>query len=936
MKMNGSKRLFILDISGYIFRSYYALPPMQTNSGEPIQAIYGLVRSLLKILEDFKPDYMLAVFDGIKGSSTRRQIYSDYKANRIKAPSELISQIPYAYDACKALGIPYVSMDRHEADDLIGVAVLQAKKNGWHSYICSSDKDMLQLVSEEVWALHTHKDNRLIDPLTVKEILGVNPSQVVDWLALCGDSSDNIPGVAGIGPKTAAQLLERFGTLENIIENLDQLSVKQKEKFDQQSALISKQLATLRLDLDFEIDINQPIFLLPDSMQWMPFFEKMGFKSLLKPIQRLHQFYHPESKVELNKKAKSLEEPKLLVQKQKLGSTEVLSTLTSEMDLFSDHSSITKLLPEASLNNWIKITSSWKDLNEALEKLEPQEKIIVLPYSWLLTSFDTVKEKKGSQLSQEISWVVAWKDQIHLVPLPVKEVGEDVTRCLNYKGYWIAYDAKTLQKTFLNIGIRGLKWHEDLRLAAYLVFADSRDLAPISLFNYFEIVGFGQWQLKDEDQDNSSKDFLLIKKIESFFKLQQKLEEKLIADDLNVLYQTIELPLSNVLAHMECVGCYVDLDQLAIQSSQVKIELEDLEKKIKEVTKDLSVNLNSPKQVSQFLFETLELPVIKKNKTGASTDAYSLEQLKSHHPIIEKIIRYRELEKLRSTYLEALPQSVNPITGRIHPHFEQAVTSTGRLSCRDPNLQNIPVKTSEGLRIRKAFTAKNSQTFLLSADYSQIELRVMAHLSEDEVLQQAFRCDEDIHRYTASIVFNVEKDSVSHEQRDLAKAVNFGIIYGQQAFGLSKQLNIPHGQASRFIEVYFERYRGVRNYIENCKRQAKEVGYVSTLLGRRRYIPEICSPKGTIRQLGERLAVNTPVQGSAADLIKLAMIEIEKEIRDSSSQLILQIHDELIFEVHADKIDELSALVKDKMENVFKLNVPLKVNIGIGKNWMEC
>lgn len=891
--------VFLIDVSGYLFRSFYALPPMNSPSGKPVQALHGLSRSIAKLIEDFKPDHLVAVFDGKNAKKRRQSLYSEYKTHRAKTPDELIEQIIAAPALCKALGLQTLIDDDHEADDLIAAATFQAKEKGCNVYICSSDKDLLQLVGPGVFELHTHKENALIDAPKVKELLGVEPFQVADWLALCGDSADNIPGVEGIGPKTAAQLLQKWGTLENLIENLDDLGPKKKAKFDVEMARLSKKLSTLFYDFEFTLEWT-PFVLAPPS-QWRPLFADLGLRSMIKTLLPMASEEKIASEESVASEKKKAPEP-------------FINTSGKQVFEQGDLFDTPRINPFVVVKESSGVILKWRDLYQKLSQLPESTVVQIESFS---NSFWAVS-------ALGLSWV--------MFEAPVKA---DIEAIGSFKLLW---QTSHVQKT--HIALEKVEtswdlewnWHDDLVLAAHLFYGDGRALDVVKVMEYAHSLDSEEITslfAKAEQGDVVSACTLM----SLFHEITSSFVSGLDAERLRV-YREVEVPLAMILARVHRRGFHVDRERLSELSSQMHIQIEKLKNQIVELVKE-PFNLNSPKQLASILFEKLALPVIRKTKTGASTDSDTLSELESHHPVITLLLKYREWEKLRSTYLDALPSFIKE-DGGIHPYFEQSNTATGRLSCHQPNLQNIPVRTTEGMLIRSAFTAKKRDHLLLSADYSQVELRMMAHLSEDASLIEAFQKGEDIHKYTAALVFEKPIDAVTSQERSMAKAVNFGIIYGQQAFGLSKQIGASVSESSQFIKAYFQRYPGVKAYLESCKEEAITLGYVKTLMGRRRLIPEMKSSKHMIRQLGERLSVNTPVQGSAAELIKLSMIELEKILVNEPIDMILQVHDELIFEGAAEDLERLKSRIQHTMESILSLRVPLVVNITIGKNWMEC
>lgn len=920
--------LFLLDCSSYLFRSFYALPPMNSPSGKPVHALHGLARSIIKLIEDFKPDHLVAVFDGKEAKKRRRELYPEYKAHRSAVPPELIEQIVQAPALCAALGLQTLIDDQHEADDLIAAACHQAREKGHTVYICSSDKDLLQLVGPSVYELHTHKENALIGPEQVKKLLGVEPFQVADWLALCGDSSDNIPGVEGIGPKTAAQLLEKWGNLENLIAHLDELGPKKKEKFDVEIARISKKLATLHWDFEFTLDWR-PFALSPASL-WKPLLTELGLRSILKTLLGLVAQEEPSEKsVESIPRIAStapIVSVAVSTDSAQAGSSIVPSKAKSfepaiikkqffhQTDLFDPLP-----VPSCSVSSVIDpITLSWQELYQAILALPLGTELHIETFALDYWSISVVEP-----LIQEKLWVIEGKP-----------VYEELAALARLEVLWQSSHVQNTHIALESAVGREItwKWHGDLVIAAHLYYGDARSLSPLSSLEY--ALGLIEEDIKPLFEGTCQRQVSSLIELMGYFKRALKFFSAQLDQERLSLYREIEVPLAAILAKLHGRGFFVNRERLKELSQEMHKELESLKNEIITLVGQ-SFNLNSPKQLASLLFETLQLPIIRKTKTGASTDSETLSELADKHPVVPLLLKYRELEKLRSTYLDALPTFIKE-DGAIHPYFEQSATATGRLSCHQPNLQNIPVRTPQGLKIRSAFIPRKDSHQLLSADYSQIELRIMAHLSEDPSLIEAFQKGEDIHRYTAALVFEKTLDEVQDHERSLAKAVNFGIIYGQQAFGLSKQIGVSLPQAAQFIHSYFERYPGVKRYLESCKEQALSLGYVKTLFGRRRQIPEIKSPKHSIRQLGERLSINTPVQGSAAELIKLAMIKLEKELENEPIAMILQVHDELIFEGSPEDLQRVKPCIQGVMESIVSLKVPLVVNINVGKNWMEC
>ncbi len=878
------KKLFILDAVNFLFRSYHAIAPMTNSTGESTHALYGFIRSLLKIIADFSPDYVVAVFDGPENKKSRTDLYKEYKSHRKAMPEDLFSQWQKALKFCELAGIPFLSVPGVEADDVIGTITQWASTHSLQCFICTSDKDLCQLVSKHVFLIHAHKDNLLIDTNKVEELFGVTPSQIVDYLALIGDSSDNIPGVEGIGPKTAASLLQEYTTLEGILENLDQIPGKRGILLSQgtESALLSKKLA--------QLDMSVPI---PDELS---FYQKSNL-----PLEPLRQFYQENH---------------------------FLSFLKEENK------------PQTSIHTSSHIISSSHALSELL-KLLLQQKSICLDTE--TTDVHPIKaELVGIGIGYDFreTWYIPTNGA-----LTKKEVVDFLhklfsTPDITFYGHNIKYDLHILY----NEGLPLPALDFDTMLASYLLTphilkhnldALSLDRLQKTKIPIEELIGKGKNQISMMDVEPTKVGSYCCEDVECTIRLKTIFLKELEEKKLLSLLQEIELPLIKVLFTMERHGIYVDAEKLHRLSKTLAEKIATLTEKIYAEAGE-EFNISSPKQLSTILFEKLKLAPPKKTQTGFSTAADVLESLKNKSPIIPLILEFRQLEKLRSTYVDSLPLEINPSTQRIHCNFNQFVAATGRLSCQDPNLQNIPIRSEEGKKIREAFHPQNQDWKYLSADYSQIELRLLAHLSEDPILMKAFESGEDIHAYTASLIFNVPLQEVIPSMRHKAKAVNFGILYGQQAFGLSQELGIDIKVASHFIETYFQRYKKVKEYLESCKESARKEGIAYTLTGRQRPIPEIHSKNPTLKALAERLAINTPLQGSAADLIKIAMIRINELWTFKKSFPVLQIHDELLFEVDEEELDTLSAFVKRHMEEALLLRVPLVVDISVGRNWGEC
>lgn len=867
------KQLFVIDVSGYVFRAYHALPLMTNTEGQGTQALFGFIRALLKLLKDFAPTHIVAVFEGEDNKRSRSAIYKDYKATRDKAPEDLPRQMIWAEQFCTLMGIPTLSLAGVESDDTMGSIAVWAEKIATDVFLCTSDKDLFQFVNERVKILQTHKDNLVLDAAKIQEQLGVLPSQIVDYLALIGDSSDNIPGVPGIGPKGAAELLKEFGSLAGIYENIEQVKKKKALLIEhKERALLSHKLALI--DVALEIPRSESFYHIKESHpeDLKNFYRAMNFHSLLSQ----------------------------------------------------------EVVPKAPLGDYQVVQPSQKLLEELVEAP-------LLAFDCETTSLDAFQ----SQLVG-IGFCFKSGSAVYL-PCYGKEEALHFLKELFTKRSkpFVAHNAKFDLHALKRHGIEIEALVFDTMLCSYLLFSEQRQHSLDALAERF--LG----ERKGSFEELVGKGTLLdvpVEKVAHYcgldadltFRLYEILNSQIAERGLLKLLSTIELPLLKDLYKIEERGIYLDKEVLKETGEEVLLELKRAEEKIFSAVGE-EFNLNSPKQLGTILFDRLQIPEKKKTSTGQrSTSADVLEELATEYPIVEEILHYRMLEKLRSTYIDALPTYINSRTNRIHPSFNQFVAATGRLSCQDPNLQNIPVRNKLGKAVRSAFKPQNPSWLYLSADYSQIELRMLAHMSEDPVLVRAFEEGEDIHTFTASLIFSSHPKDVTPEQRRVAKVVNFGIIYGQQPFGLARELKCSLKEAALFIDLYFARYPIVKSFLEECKERARKSGYAVTMTGRQREILDINSRNKGLRSAAERLAINTPLQGSSADLIKMAMIRVEELIKEMKSYLILQIHDELLFEMDPLEENSLKERVVTAMQGVMNLKVPLVVDIAIGKNWKEC
>jgi DNA polymerase-1 len=884
--MSSHPRLFLIDGSSYIYRAFYAIRHLSNSKGFPTNAIYGFTQMLLKVLKDHRPEYLAVVFDS-KAPTFRSEAYQAYKANRPTMPEGLIPQIPYIKKIVEGYRIATLEMDGYEADDIIGT-VAKGLESEADVVVITGDKDILQLVGERIRVYDTMKE-KWMGPEEVKERFGVTPEQVVEVMGLAGDAIDNIPGVPGIGEKTAIELIKKFGSIENLLNRLDEVpqeKLKEKLKSHKDLARLSRRLATIRIDVPIVYRKEDFVLSSPDPGGLRGLFKELEFHKLLREFSE----ESPEGKPD--------RDYRLIMDRDVFLS--LLQDL-KESKCFAIDIETTSLYPM-----WAKPVGI--SLSHA-----PHQAFYIpvghmnagqLPLDWVLEQLKPLLDEEG-----------------------VKKAGQN-----------IKYDWIVLKR--LGIDVRGILC--DTMIASYLLNPTkhnhnlgeiAREYLDREVTEYKEVVGgkemtFDQVDL-DRARDYSCED------ADVTLQLSHLLLPKLKEGGFEELFGRVEMPLAVVLAKMEMNGVKIDIDFLRGFSKEIEGQLLGKMDRIYGLAGE-AFNINSSRQLGKILFDKFNLPVIKKTKTGVSTDVEVLEKLSLHHDLPLEILGYRNLSKLKSTYIDALPKLVHPETGRVHTSYNQTVTATGRLSSSDPNLQNIPIRTEEGNRIRQAFIPEKGYV-IVSADYSQIELRILAHLSRDEVLVEAFEKNEDIHSRTASEIFGVSMEKVTPGMRREAKVINFGIIYGMSAYGLSQQLKIEPKIAQAYIDQYFQKYTGVQTYIRTSLEEARKKGFVITLLNRRRYLPEINSPTATIRQASERMAINTPLQGTAADMIKVAMIRIQTRLENLhlSTKMIMQVHDELVFEVPEGEIENALPMIRTEMEAVMELLVPLKVSISRGNNWAE-
>lgn len=921
------KKIVLVDALAIAYKAYFAMisRPLRNKKGENTSAVYGFVNQILKIINDTKPDFIGIAFDS-KEKTFRHEIYDKYKSSRAQMPEDMIPQMQFIKDFTEAMNIPILIKPGYEADDIIGTVAKKAENFEMICYAVTPDKDYLQLITDKINII---KPGKSADELSVYnrqkviEEFGFDPIHIIDYLALCGDNSDDIPGVAGVGPKTAIPLIQQFGSIESIYENIDKIkkeSLKQKLIQSKENAFLSKKLATIDLNVPLDYDFFKLEYEKPDMNKIQDLFEYLDFKSLFIKLKTLSDnFFIPDktnadfiptkeniiSTIENNKPNYILvtenKDAELLAKKLLNADEFVFDTETNSLNPFE-----------------LKIAG-------VSFSIKPNEAYFVAVNPFY---------ESNNLFNPDLSSRISINDFVKIFS-PVFSKSRIKKICQNGK-----FDISVMH----SLGIEVENFHFDTMLASYIIDPDQKhnmdDLA-IKYLNYKPIPLSDLYDVKKEPDKIFEIDLLKLSNYscedaDVTFRLYQILKKLLRENNLEKIAYEIEFPLVEVLERMENNGVRIDSAFLNSLSKEMELQLNELTKKIYECAQE-EFNINSTKQLQEILFNKLKLSPIKSTKTGFSTDAKSLESLRGQNEIIEFLLLYRQLTKLKSTYTDALPKLINRKTNKIHTSYNQTIASTGRLSSVEPNLQNIPIRTEMGKEIRKAFIPTDSNYIIMSADYSQIELRIMASLSEDENLKKAFLGGEDIHRSTAAKVFQVSSEEVTPEMRRKAKEVNFGILYGIGVFGLKTRLGISQSHAKEIIDTYFNTFKNVKKFMDDSIKFAREKGYAQTLLGRRRYLPNINSKNNVLRQFEERVAINMPIQGTAADMIKLAMINIHKELKNRKlkSKMILQVHDELVFDVKKSELETMKAIVKNNMENALKLNVPVTVEIGIGENWLE-
>lgn len=919
-----SKNLYLLDAYALIYRSYYAFikNPRYNSKGQNTSAIYGFANTLIDLIAKENPTHIAVVFDP-PYPTFRHEMYKEYKANREATPEDIKLAIPYIKQLIEGFNIPVIEVERFEADDVIGTLAKQAEKEGFTTYMMTPDKDYGQLVSDNIYMLKPARggnDMEVINKQKICDKYKINdPVQVIDILGLMGDSSDNVPGAPGIGEKTAMKLVGQYESIENLYDHIDEIKGKQKEKLEEnkEQVLLSKELVTIKLDVPIKIDPKSLTLDDPDEEKLTRLFEELEFKTIARRLFQKEIISTPATGV---------------MQGSLFGDTEVEKKESEFYDI-------------SNVDHDYQLVDTAEKRKALIEKLQEQKEFC----------FDTETTGLDPHTSEIVGLAISFKaHQAFYIPFPgsyhdAKKLFSEFKDLLENQnirkiGQNIKYDISILKQ--YDVDVQGEIF--DTMIAHYLLQPDLRHnlnylseqylgYKPISIEELIGKKGAKQDSMRnvpaEKIKDYACEDADLTLQLKEIFEPEL---EKTYLDNLAI---TIEMPLIPVLADMEKSGIKIDINALNDFAKKLNKELIKIEEKILDQS-GVQFNISSPKQLGEVLFEHMKLdPNAKKTKSKQySTSEETLQKLSDKHPIINDILEFRSLKKLLSTYVEALPKLINEKTGKIHTSYNQAVAATGRLSSQNPNLQNIPIREERGREIRKAFIPSDNDHILLAADYSQIELRLMAHMSQDTNMIQAFKDNVDIHTSTAAKIFHVENiHDVTSDQRRKAKTANFGIIYGISAFGLSQRLNVPRTEAKQLIDEYFNGFPKVKEYMDKSIAMARDNGYVETMMGRKRFLKDINSRNGVVRGFAERNAINAPIQGSAADIIKLAMIDVFNEInrRKLKTKMLLQVHDELIFDVYKPELDEVKSIVKDKMENAVKLSIPLTVEMGTGENWLE-
>jgi len=944
--MSDKKRLFLVDAYALIFRGYYALikNPRINSKGMDTSAILGFMNSLFDVIKREKPDHLAVCFDK-GGSSERIAIFPEYKANRAATPDAIKIAVPYIHQILEGMNIPIIEQEGMEADDLIGTLAKQAEKENYEVFMVTPDKDFGQLVSENIFMYRPARMGNGIEIWGIPEVqnrFGVQtPEQVIDYLGMMGDASDNIPGLPGVGDKTAKKFIETYGSMEGLLANTHELKGKMKERIEENKelGLLSKELATINLNCDVTFDEKSFELSEPDSQKVQEIFEELEFRRLTEQFLKL---FYKSSESESSVSESSIESKPIETKATSAGAGQFslfdsAGNATAETKVFSsrksavDSAHLYQLIDsEFALELFVDKLSKQQKVAFACLSDHPdplQANLIGISFSWEAhKGYYIPIDKDRVQAEKKLSYLKNFFLDTSIVKL----------------GHQLKADAKLLHNYQLKLAAPIF----DSSLAHYLVNPDMRhDLTVLSetYLNYSpmsleDLIGKGRSKITISESPIEKQTTYCCELADLSLQLSEHFQTELKEADTLKLYNDIELPLLMVLSSMEIEGINLDVDFLNNLKQDLNQDILNLEKKIYELAGE-EFNISSPKQLGDILFEKLNLvDKPKKTKTGQySTAEDVLSFLAKDHEIVSNVIEYRGLSKLKSTYVDALPEQINPKTNRVHTEYSQTVAATGRLSSINPNLQNIPIRTERGRQIRKAFIPRNEDFILMAADYSQIELRIIAALSEETTMIESFQRGEDIHASTAAQVFGIPIEEVTREQRSNAKTVNFGIIYGVSAFGLSNQTELSRSEAKELIDTYYQTYPKLRAYMNNQVNFARDHGYVSTVLGRRRYLKDINNNNAIVRGAAERNAINAPIQGSAADIIKIAMIQIHKLLEEGNykTKMLLQVHDELVFDMHKEERDTLAPLIKKEMENAFKLSVPLIVDMGYGDNWLQ-
>ena len=899
---NNKKRLFIIDGYATLYRAHYALirNPLTTTAGIPTSAVFGFANQVFQLLEEENPDYIVAAFDS-KGKNFRHELYTDYKANRSAMPDEIQTQLPYLWELLDGMNIPVLRIEGVEADDIIGTVAKMCEKDDLQCNIVSGDKDFMQLINDKtlLYAPQARRrEKEIFNAQKVSEKWGVGPEHIIDLLGLMGDSSDNVPGVEGVGPVTAKKLIQKFGSMEKIYENIDQIeNEKMRERLlnNKDNAFLSKQLVTILTDVTVDASLSDFEKKEANNTKLESIFKELEFTGLLKKIGS-DTSISPET-----------------VQRKK------------EYDLITSLDRLQSFADSIKEGEWLSVDLETTSVNPMIAE--------IVGFSF------SVKKDTGVYVP------IHFKDKVdNLFGDNDLEIAINILKPVleNKKipktGQNIKYDALIMKR--FGIDLQGIEF--DTMIAAHLINPNARsyklDNLSLSHLNYKmvpiqDLIGSGRNQITMDQVALADITFYAAEDADVVIELTDIFLKELKKQELYSYFKDIEIDLLPVLIDMQFHGIFVDRNYLLSRSKEIGIKLDALEKSIIKLA-GKEFNLNSSQQLAEILFDQLNLPMIKKRSTAEAI----LTKLKEYHELPSLILGYRKLFKLKNTYLDPIPNNINEITNRVHSSFNQTMTATGRLSTSTPNFQNIPIRTEDGKEVRKAIKAQSDDYQILSADYSQIELRVMAHLSKDEALTKALNSGEDIHTFTAKNVFNVKEDQdVLPEMRRIAKIVNFGIMYGAGSFRLSQELGIPFAESKKIIDVYFEKYKGIKQYMEDTKLLVKKDKSVQTLLGRKRAVWDSDSQNQVRRDAAERMAINMPIQGTAAEMIKLAMIRIDKDLKENNlkSKLILQIHDELLLEVHNNEIDYVTEMVVKHMKNAMDLDVPIEIDCGVGSSWYE-